>query len=219
MLVSVFSHSCCDFSHSWYDGWFWLYLGCFRYCSGSYFIFFLADNLLLKFSMKARWWCMLPILAAHFFLYRFQSLSLLCSVQRFLVAKGRTRKEWGYSILVESAGLSFFNTQKLPSGTWLSTRHATNPSFSVLICKMVMTPFPEVNEIMRTCSVAQSCLALCNPRDCSPPGFSVHGILQARILEWIAIPFSRGSSRPRDWTLVSRIAGRFFTKWLLWTQE
>ena len=42
--------------------------------------------------------------------------------------------------------------------------------------------------------VAQLCLTLCDPMDCSPPGSSVHGILQARILEWIAIPFSRGSS-------------------------
>ena len=49
--------------------------------------------------------------------------------------------------------------------------------------------------------------------DCSPPGFSVHGILQARILEWIAIPFSRGSSQPRDQTQVSHITGRFFTIW------
>ena len=49
--------------------------------------------------------------------------------------------------------------------------------------------------------------------DCSPPGSSVHGILQARILEWVAIPSSRGSSQPRDWTLVSGIAGRFFTIW------
>ena len=46
-------------------------------------------------------------------------------------------------------------------------------------------------------TVAQSCLTLCNPRDCSPPGSSVHGILQARIFEWLAIPFSRGSSPPR----------------------
>ena len=44
----------------------------------------------------------------------------------------------------------------------------------------------------------QSCPTLCHPMDCSPPGSSVHGILQARILEWIAVPFSRGSSRPRD---------------------
>ena len=61
--------------------------------------------------------------------------------------------------------------------------------------------------------VAQSCPTLCDPTNCSPPGFSVHGILQARILEWIAIPFSRVSSRPRNQTLVSCIAGRFFTVW------
>ena len=49
--------------------------------------------------------------------------------------------------------------------------------------------------------------------DCSPPGSSVHGILQARILEWVAISFSRGSSQPRDQTWVSCIVGRFFTDW------
>ena len=52
--------------------------------------------------------------------------------------------------------------------------------------------------------------------DCSSPGFSVHGILQARILKWVAIPFSRGSSWPRDWTQVSPTAGRFFTIWATW---
>ena len=49
----------------------------------------------------------------------------------------------------------------------------------------------------------QSCLTLCDPMDCSPPVSSVHGILQARILEWLAIPFSRGSSQPRDLTHIS----------------
>ena len=57
----------------------------------------------------------------------------------------------------------------------------------------------------------QSCQTLCNTIDCSPPGFSVHGILQARILEWITIPFSRGSSWPRAGTLAFCNAGRFFT--------
>ena len=52
---------------------------------------------------------------------------------------------------------------------------------------------------------------MCDPMDCSPPGFSVHRISQARILEWVAISFSRGSSRPRDRTQVSHIAGGFFT--------
>ena len=51
------------------------------------------------------------------------------------------------------------------------------------------------------------------PMDCRPPGSSAHGILQAKILEWVAIPFSRGSSRPRDQTQISRIVGRFFTAW------
>ena len=70
---------------------------------------------------------------------------------------------------------------------------------------------------MHTCEmkvlVAQLCPTLCNPMDCSPPGSSVHGISQARTLEWVATPFSRGSSQPRDQTPVSYPAGRFFTIW------
>jgi len=61
--------------------------------------------------------------------------------------------------------------------------------------------------------VAQSCLTFCDPMDCSPPGSSVHGILQARILEWVAISFSRVSSWPWDRTQISHIAGRLFTDW------
>ena len=61
--------------------------------------------------------------------------------------------------------------------------------------------------------VARSCPTLYDPMDCSPPGCSVHGILQARILEWIAISSFRGSSRPRDRSWVSCIADRFFTAW------
>ena len=56
--------------------------------------------------------------------------------------------------------------------------------------------------------VTQSCLTLCDPMD-----YTVHGILQARILEWTAFPFSRGSSWLRDWTGIYCIAGRFFTNW------
>ena len=59
----------------------------------------------------------------------------------------------------------------------------------------------------------QSCLTLCDPLDCSLPGSSVHGIFQAKILEWVAISFSKGSFPPRDQTQVSRIEGRFFTIW------
>ena len=56
--------------------------------------------------------------------------------------------------------------------------------------------------------VALSCLTVCDPMD-----YTDHGIFQARILEWVAFPFSRGSSQPRDQTQVSHIAGRFFTSW------
>ena len=57
------------------------------------------------------------------------------------------------------------------------------------------------------------CLTLCNAMDCSLPRSSVHGILQARVLEWVLISFSKGSSQPRDWTWVSCMAGKFFTIW------
>ena len=70
--------------------------------------------------------------------------------------------------------------------------------------------------VYRWCAKSlQSCLTLCGLMDCSPPGSSVPGILQARILEQLAIPFSRGSSRPRE-TWVFLIAGRFFTIWATW---
>ena len=65
-----------------------------------------------------------------------------------------------------------------------------------------------LNSWMLNMKVAQSCPTLCDPMD-----YTVHGILQARKLEWVAFPFSRGSSHPRNQTQVSRTAGRFFTSW------
>ena len=82
------------------------------------------------------------------------------------------------------------------------------PCYETLSKLFNMSTFWKVNML-----VAQLCLALCNPVDISSPGSSVHGISQARILEWVAIPFSRGSSWPRDWTWVSCIVGRRFTVW------
>ena len=61
--------------------------------------------------------------------------------------------------------------------------------------------------------VAQLCLTLCDPMDCSLPGSSFHGIFQTKIVEWVAISFSRGSSQPKDRTQVSHIAGRCFNLW------
>ena len=72
---------------------------------------------------------------------------------------------------------------------------------------------PNLEKYMHVCNakLLQSCLTLCNSMDCSPLGSFVHGILQVRILEWVAMLSSRGSSQPRDGTQVSCIAGRFST--------
>ena len=64
------------------------------------------------------------------------------------------------------------------------------------------------------CARAQLCLTLCDPMDCSPPGPSVHGTFLVRIIEWVAISFSRGSSRPRDQTPVSCVS--CIGRWILY---
>ena len=98
------------------------------------------------------------------------------------------------------------------------------PSLSLFLCLiqvvMIRLPCYLLQALNSLCSgrvkwseVAQWCLTLCYPMDCSLPGFSIHGIFQARVLEWVAITFSRGSPWPRDWTQVSCIAGRCFTLW------
>ena len=82
-------------------------------------------------------------------------------------------------------------------------------------CHQATKPEATTREFMKEkeSEVSQSCLILCDPMDYSLPGSSVHGIFQTRTLEWVAISFSRRSSQPRDWTLVSRIVGRRFTVW------
>ena len=69
------------------------------------------------------------------------------------------------------------------------------------------------------CVCVSVVLTLFNPIDCSPPGSFVHGTLQARTLEWVAIPFFRGSSRLRDWTWVTGTLGRLFTIWATWEAQ
>ena len=66
---------------------------------------------------------------------------------------------------------------------------------------------------MKKVLAARSYLTVCNPMDCSPPGSSVHGILQERILVWTATPFSKGFFQPTDQTQVSCIPSKFFTVW------
>ena len=79
--------------------------------------------------------------------------------------------------------------------------------------KVFKAPCVAPSTLQSESEVTQSCLTLCDPMDCSLPGSSIHGIFQARVLEWVAVSFSRGSSPPRDQTQVSRIVGRCFTIW------
>ena len=103
--------------------------------------------------------------------------------------------------------------------TWYCQKdsHSNWENINLFDCLLLLLWWPENNEsrwspLVVCALVAQSCPRLCDSRDCSLPDFSVHGILQARILEWVAIPFSRESSWPRDLTQVSWIAGRLFTE-------
>ena len=121
------------------------------------------------------------------------------------------------------------HTQHFHCGTLCSQRTPTCPSLQLgsdwqpcqqvrqLCTKLVQRNRHMYSDVCAVCVcvcvVAQSCPTLCNPMDCSPPGSSVHGILQESLVQWVAIPFSKGSSRPRDQTQVSFIAGRFFTIW------
>ena len=108
----------------------------------------------------------------------------------------------------------FSHIQFISKSYHMPSSPPTSPSSCALILAATSLSFKILFRLYPpcgVCSVAQSCPALCDPMDSSPPGSSVHGISQARILEWVAISFSRGSSQPRGRTWVSCIAGGFFT--------
>ena len=102
------------------------------------------------------------------------------------------------------ASLSITNSQNLLK---LMSIELVVPSSHLILCRpLLLLPsvFPSIKEKKKKESeVSQLCLTLCYPMDCSLPHSSIHGIFQARVLEWVAISFSRGSSRPRDRTQVS----------------
>ena len=109
-----------------------------------------------------------------------------------------------YRILVPQSGIE----PRSPAEETQSPNHWIAREFPKLYFREFQTYLKESES-----EVAQSCLTLCNLVDCSLPGSSVHGIFQARVLEWVAISFSRGFSWTGDQTRVSRIAGRYFTIW------
>ena len=101
--------------------------------------------------------------------------------------------------------LNIFQNPWVPRSFWCATEietHICPPQHLVSIDKN--TKYKVWSEL----KVTHLCLALCNPMD-----YTLHGILYARILEWVGSPFSRGSSQSRNWTQVSHIASRFFTSW------
>ena len=127
------------------------------------------------------------------------------------------------SVLQPNASLAFFDSH-VYSRPILSPK-TTSCCLSHSFCYFSLDPLSEqvfpilyvakidlVNKLI-TLFDTQSCLTLCDPMGCSQPGSSVHGILQARILEWVAFPISRGFSQSRDQNRVSPIAGGFFTIW------
>ena len=101
------------------------------------------------------------------------------------------------------------------SVSWFEAQDSLLCSFMVvwasLVAQMVKN-LPAMQEKVKVL-VTQSCLTLCDPMDCSPPGSSVPEILQARILEWVAMRSTRGSSWPRERICISCIARKFFTLW------
>ena len=105
-------------------------------------------------------------------------------------------RNWTYTPCIGRQNLSHWTAKEVPKWIYVLNADFLNSSLEV-----------------KWSEVAQSCPNLCDPMDCSPPGSFIHGILQARILEWVAISFSRGSSQPRDQTQVFCIAGRRFNLW------
>ena len=90
----------------------------------------------------------------------------------------------------------------------------TMSTFLLLGCREMK--LQQRNGYTACCSVAQLCLTLCHPMDCGPPGSSLHGDPQARILEWIVTSFSRGSSQPRDRTYISCTGRQILYHWAPW---
>ena len=111
------------------------------------------------------------------------------------------------------------NKSKNSQMGWPQTKKLLYSEGNCLQNKMTSTEWRRYLQITYTIRlkvkvlVAQSCPTICDAMNWRPPGSSVHGILQARILEWVGIPFSRRSSWPKDWTQVSHSTGRFFTFW------
>ena len=128
--------------------------------------------------------------------------SLACG--HFVASSHIAPSAWKMFISPNLSHLTHFNMSRYSSDlhppTLWTSQEAGAGSFLFIHCTHSASTLPTHTH---THTFAQLCPILCDPMDCSPPGSSIHGILQARILEWITIPFSRGSSLPRDQTHIS----------------
>ena len=129
-----------------------------------------------------------------------------------LASHCRRTQIWLRELIPTEENASLQEPDRKQSFNWQKTGYFQRVAMFTIIC-LLASCLNSVESKVKSERITQSCLTLCDPMDCSPPGSSVHGILQARILKWVAISFSRGSSRPRDRTWVSCIAGWYFTIW------
>ena len=131
------------------------------------------------------------------------------SMANVLLDMGLTDFFFPWSSIIAIDSLNFFlmlPEENKQQGSQLPTNFLT-----IYILISIVSLIPNGTRKAKVKSLSR--VQLCDPVDHSLPGFSVHGILQARILEWVAISFSRGSSQPRDQTRIPHIAGRCFTVW------
>ena len=105
----------------------------------------------------------------------------------------------------------YFHTVKLASKYKRNKYERNSILWKTLMTLLQLRALTLIQSSDWYCLVPKSCPALCKPMDCSPPGSCVHGISQARLLEWVAISCFRGSSWPRDGTCISYLSGEFFT--------
>ena len=146
----------------------------------------------------------------------------ICPVRAWHFALPINALPKGHSLLfypnLPSSSAAFFPPKLLvqvPKSPWSLLKPEAEHLPHMIYFQMHGHDYFSLCPYMCVCLITQLCLTLCDPLDCSPPGSSVHGIFQIRLLEWVAISFSGGSSEPRDWPCISCMKGGLFTHWAI----